>query len=225
MRPVVIIGAGSQARETLEILDACRGADPRSGQVVLGFIVDEEYRAQGSQLGEKPILGGFEWLEQNAARIDVICAIGAPHLRYRLAQRAKSMGAQFCSAIHPTAVISRSATFGSGCIIAAQAVLSCHVVLGEHVLVNLACTVSHDSVLQDFVSAAPGVHIAGRVSVGTGCLLGIGSAVTPDRRIGEWSLVGAGSAVTADLPDNCTAVGVPARVIKRRPADWHLTAS
>lgn len=34
--------------------------------------------------------------------------------------------------------------------------------------------------------------------------------------IGAWTIVGAGAVVTSDLPENVTAVGVPARIIKRK---------
>jgi len=33
--------------------------------------------------------------------------------------------------------------------------------------------------------------------------------------IGENSIVGAGSVVASDIPDNCVAIGNPARVIKK----------
>jgi len=58
--------------------------------------------------------------------------------------------------------------------------------------------------------------------VGEGTFIGLGSSVIPGIRIGRWSVIGAGAAVTEDLPDNCTAVGVPARVIKTHEEGWHL---
>jgi len=33
--------------------------------------------------------------------------------------------------------------------------------------------------------------------------------------IGENAIIGTGSVVTKDIPDNCVAVGNPARIIKR----------
>jgi UDP-perosamine 4-acetyltransferase len=60
------------------------------------------------------------------------------------------------------------------------------------------------------------------VVVGEGTFLGLGSGVIPGIRIGRWSVIGAGAVVTKDIPDNCTAVGVPAKVIKTRGEGWHL---
>jgi acetyltransferase-like isoleucine patch superfamily enzyme len=53
------------------------------------------------------------------------------------------------------------------------------------------------------------------VRVGAGSWLGHGVVVLPGVTIGRHVVVGAGSVVTRDLPDNCVAVGVPARVVKR----------
>lgn len=55
------------------------------------------------------------------------------------------------------------------------------------------------------------------VSIGSGSWLGHGTVVLPGATIGRHVVVGANSVVTGDLPDNCVAAGVPARVIK------HLT--
>ncbi len=40
--------------------------------------------------------------------------------------------------------------------------------------------------------------------------------VMPDARIGAGSIVAAGSVVTQEVPKECLAAGVPARVIKER---------
>ena len=55
------------------------------------------------------------------------------------------------------------------------------------------------------------------VSIGSGSWLGHGTVVLPGTTIGRHVVVGANSVVTGELPDNCVAAGVPARVIK------HLT--
>ena len=53
------------------------------------------------------------------------------------------------------------------------------------------------------------------VSIGDGSWLGHGTVVLPGVTIGRHVVVGANSVVTSDLPDNCVAAGVPARVIKQ----------
>jgi acetyltransferase EpsM len=63
--------------------------------------------------------------------------------------------------------------------------------------------------------------LAGNVLIGDGCYLGIGSSVIHGVSIGAWTTVGAGAVVIKDLPDNATAVGVPATVIKAKEEACH----
>lgn len=46
------------------------------------------------------------------------------------------------------------------------------------------------------------------------CWIGAGATILPGVTVGENSVVGAASVVTKDIPDNCIAVGNPARVIR-----------
>lgn len=52
-------------------------------------------------------------------------------------------------------------------------------------------------------------------TVGSGVMIGAGAKVLGPFRIGDNSNIAAGSVVLHEIPDNCTAVGTPARVIKR----------
>ena len=54
------------------------------------------------------------------------------------------------------------------------------------------------------------------VVIGDGSWLGHGTVVLPGARIGRNVVVGANSVVTGELPDNCVAVGAPARVVTQR---------
>jgi acetyltransferase-like isoleucine patch superfamily enzyme len=53
------------------------------------------------------------------------------------------------------------------------------------------------------------------VSIGDGSWLGHGAVVLPGAAIGKHVVIGANSVVTGEIPDNCVAAGVPARVIRR----------
>lgn len=50
--------------------------------------------------------------------------------------------------------------------------------------------------------------------IGNNCFVGVNSLICPGVHIGDECVIGGGSIVTKDVPDNCMAVGVPARVIK-----------
>ena len=54
------------------------------------------------------------------------------------------------------------------------------------------------------------------VIIGEGCWLGAGVRVLPGVVLGDGACVGAGAVVTHSLPARCLAVGVPAKVVRRR---------
>ncbi len=56
----------------------------------------------------------------------------------------------------------------------------------------------------------------GGIVIGNEVWLGVGVIVLDGVHIGDGSVVGAGSVVTSDIPEGSIAVGVPARVVKRR---------
>ena len=51
--------------------------------------------------------------------------------------------------------------------------------------------------------------------IGENCIIGSGAVILGDIRIGDNCKIGANAVVLNDIPDNCTAVGVPARIIER----------
>lgn len=53
------------------------------------------------------------------------------------------------------------------------------------------------------------------VVIKKGAVISVGCIIIAGVTIGENAIVGAGSVVTNDIPDNCVAVGNPARVIKK----------
>lgn len=80
----------------------------------------------------------------------------------------------------------------------------------------------------DNVTLAPRVHILahdastkrqlnhtkiGLVKIGNDVFVGAGSIILPNVKIGNNVIIGAGSVVTKNIPDNCIAVGNPAKVV------------
>ncbi|MBK8030808.1 MAG: acetyltransferase [Chloroflexi bacterium] len=217
--PLIIIGAGGFARESLDVVDAINAVSPTWD--MLGFLVDPQYGQAGTIIQGKPILGGLSWLADHT-EVYVVCAVGAPELRRQLIERLREFQVRFATLIHPSVIKTSWLEVDQGTVITAGCVLSNHVVIAAHVHINPSSTIGHDVIIETFASLAPGTLISGNVHIGTGTYIGTGAKIIEKKNIGDWSIVGAGSVVIADVPANTTVVGVPAHVIKERPVGWHL---
>jgi sugar O-acyltransferase (sialic acid O-acetyltransferase NeuD family) len=147
---------------------------------------------------------------------DVTIAVGDPILRERCAEKCAAAGLSFISLVHPRVEISPWVSIGVGTVICAGSIVTTNVSLGEHVHINVDCTVSHDVELGDFTTLSPGVHIAGWVQVGRSVFFGTGAVVRNGNsgrkvRIGDRAVVGAGACVVSDVITDATVAGVPAR--------------
>lgn len=207
-KTIVIVGAGGHGREVLGIfLD--RG---EAEEQVAGF-VDDSPHLQGAVVDGKRVLGDVAWLLERAQQFLVVVAIGANDVRRTIAKRLGQAGCEFATAVSPHAVLSPFTTVGAGSMVCAAVVVTSGARIGEHVILNLGSTVSHDCQVGDFVHAACGVHIAGGARVSEGAELGTAASVNPGTWVGAWSVVGAGAVVVRDLGGSLVAVGLPARPI------------
>lgn len=171
----------------------------------------DDFRPGGTWVGSWVVEGDTEklWLDNAASNIHV--AIGNNHARQIIFSRAKDLGKQLSSVIHPSSVQSSSARVGAGAFIGAQANVGASAIVGEGVILNTGCSLDHHCQLSDFVHVAPGVTLAGRVSVGERTFIGTGASVRNSVRIGDDVTVGLGAAVVGDLDSGGTFFGVPAK--------------
>ncbi len=59
-------------------------------------------------------------------------------------------------------------------------------------------------------------EVKNKTQIGDGAFVGVDTMLVAPVKLGKGSRTGAGSVVTKDVPDGATAVGVPARVIRRK---------
>lgn len=206
-RRLVVVGGGGHGREIVDIVEAI---DQRSPTFDLLGIVDDRGDVDGL-LGRRGLvwLGATEVLPGVAA--GYVLGVGSSDGRRKLDAWATTAGLEPETVIHPTAVLGSDLRIGPGFVAAAHAQVTTNVSIGRHVHLNISATVSHDCVLDDYVTLSPGCHVSGNVRLGAGVTLGVGAVVRQGVSIGEDTFVGAGAVVTQDLPSGVTAVGVPAR--------------
>lgn len=221
MKKIIILGAGGQGRETVQLIKDINNVRPE--WEVLGYL-DDTPSIHGEIRNGFPVLGPLDLLAEPCFRdVFVICGIGSPQVKKKVIEHIKQWQptAQFATLIHPTAVCGDENKIGEGTTICAGSVITTNVTIGEHVLINYGCTVGHDCVIEDYAAVLPGANLSGNVTVREGAQISAGAVVIPGMEIGEYTVVGAGAVVTKPLPAHCTAVGVPARPIKQHILSFH----
>lgn len=89
------------------------------------------------------------------------------------------------------------------------------ITIGKNVYITDGCKfITHDGGTLIFRQYVPDLEITKPIVVGDNVYFGNNVIVLPGVTIGSNVVIGAGAVVTKDIPDNCVAAGVPARVIK-----------
>ena len=215
----MIIGAGGHGREMASLVVAHNAAGREPHLNVRGFLTHNP-EDHGKTVNDLPVLGPERWVLGRKDMLALI-AVGDPRVRARLARELSAEGVRFATLIHPSASLSDRVAVGEGTMVCAGAVITVEVRVGRHVIVNVGASVSHDAVLEDFVTLGPGVRIPGGVRVSAGAEFGTNSCTIPRVHVGRGAIVGAGAVVVRDVEENCVVVGVPARMLRKLPEqEW-----
>ncbi len=178
--PLAVVGAGGFAREVAELIrDLIQDGEQWE---LLGFLTDDS-ATWGSTINDLPVLGGVDWLAQHAD-VQAAMGIGSPVVKWKMVERLAKAQVRFPSLVHPRTVRSRYLEIGVGAVITAGNTLTANIVLGDFSMINLHCTVGHDTTIGDFATISPGVSVSGNVRIGRGCDIGTGSALIQGVTVG-----------------------------------------
>lgn len=209
--PLLLVAAGGLARETLAAVRAA------GSHRVVGMLDDDPAR-HGTTVAGVPVLGGLEIAAGRSGTEIVLCG-GSGIARAHLAARLAALGvdaARYAVVRHPGVEVPEGCRVGAGSVLLAQVALTADVEIGRHVVVMPNATLTHDDVLEDFVTVCAGVALGGSVRVGAGAYLGMNASVRERCVVGRATVLGMGAVLLTDLPDGETWAGVPARVIRGR---------
>lgn len=212
MKDMIIFGASGFGREVAWAVERINAVQPVWN--ILGFMDDAD-DIQGTEINGYKVLGKTGNIKQFPDAY-FVCAVGASKVREKIVNNMKEVNPniKFGTVIDPSVEISNLVTIGEGTIICAHTIITVNISIGNHVIINLDCTIGHDAILQDFVTLYPSVNVSGITNIGHAVELGTGMQIIQGKSIGDYSIVGAGAVVVKDIPAECTAVGSPAKPIK-----------
>ena len=212
MKNIAIFGGGGFGREVKTIIDKINEVNPSTYNFI-GFYDDGIEK--GKIVNGYPVLGGLEDVNNYKEELNLVISIGDPKIKTSILNKISNPKINYPCIIHPNASISNDdVVIGNGCIICEGTIITCNIKIGNFVILNLSCTVGHDTIIEDYCAFMPSVNISGEVIIKKGVYVGTGAKIINLLEIGENTIVGAGAVVSKSLPAKCTAVGIPAKPIK-----------
>ncbi len=213
MDKIAIFGAGGFGLEIAMLIEQINEVSHE--WELIGFFDDGE--PEGKLINGYPLLGGINKLNQCESELFVVLALGIPETKKSVLNNIRNENISYPTLIHPSVITGNKKylAIGEGSIICAGTIITTNILIGRHVILNLACTVGHESEIGDYSSFMPTCNISGEVKIGEATFWGTGAKIINKKIVGDNVTIGAGAVVTQDIPDNVTAVGVPARITKR----------
>lgn len=212
MEKIVLVGAGGHCKVIIDIIKS-------TGEYEIVGITDKE--ASVDTILGIPIIGNDDILQDlycEGVNNAFICigALNNISVRDSIFDKLKDIGFKIPKLIHSKAIVSPYATINDGTCVMAGTIINPGVNIDENCIINTGSVIEHDCYIGKNTHISPGSLLAGGCKVGYNCHIGIGATVIQERKIGNNVVIGAGAVVVRDIEDNVTAVGVPAKTIKRR---------
>lgn len=97
------------------------------------------------------------------------------------------------------------------------------ITVGDTVEIGKGCTIGRDVVIRSYdghTIESNGYKISEPIIIGNHVWIGQGATILKGVKIGDGAIIASGAIVTKDIPANCIAAGIPAKIIKEN-IKWH----
>ncbi|HMI06608.1 MAG TPA: acetyltransferase [Flavobacterium sp.] len=209
MKTLAIIGSGHLGQQIAHYAIA----DRHYAKVVFFDDVATEKMAAGFE-----ILGNSDAIEtafRERKFDEILIGIGYKHLKIRAGLFEKlNAKIPFGKIIHSTVWVDPTAKIHPGCIIYPGCVIDAHSVISENTILNIGCTIAHDTTIGKHCFLSPRVAFAGFVKTGEQCIFGINSTIIDNISIASHIQLGGGSVVIKNIEGQGLYVGNPTRFIR-----------
>lgn len=145
-----------------------------------------------------------------------VVAIGNSALRKKVVEDILPKETKYFTFIHPSAqILDSNIVIGEGTVVCANSILTTNVKIGKHCHLNLATTIGHDTVIGDYFTTAPGVHVSGNCIIEDCVYLGTNSSIREKIKINKNVTVGLNSGIVKDIFEEGIFVGTPGKRIEK----------
>jgi sugar O-acyltransferase (sialic acid O-acetyltransferase NeuD family) len=164
------------------------------------------------------ILGNSDVIENEFVKQsfdEILIGIGYKHLavRKQIFERFKDK-IPFGKIIHSTSWVDTTAIIKEGCVIYPCCCIDAQAVVDYNTILNISCSVSHDTHIGKHCFLSPRVALAGFVTIDEMCIVGINATVIDNITIVSNTQIGGGSVVVKNIEQSGLYVGNPIRFIR-----------
>ena len=209
INPVIIFGAKGSGLVALDIFEA-------NGVIVYGFL-EEDKEMHGKEIGGVSVLGSPDdhgYLKLIGKKCDAFIALESQYDRQSQTKTILDLRKVMpANAVHAGAQISNLAEIGYGNFIHSQVTISAGARLDNHVVVGVGAVIDHHAKVGEYSQIGAKAVIGAGTVIEEGATVGPGALVMPRVTIGRRASVGPGSLVIADVPEETTVFGSPAKVV------------
>jgi sugar O-acyltransferase (sialic acid O-acetyltransferase NeuD family) len=209
--PVLIFGTGGLGRAALEIFE-------KNGVPVYGFLSDDK-EEHGKEIDAVSVLGSTDddgFLKLIGRKTEAFVATDDNRLRKSLVKMLhERRKVQPANAVHPDAIIAKSATIGYGNFINQGVRIGAGTSMGSQCLLHSGVIVDYGVKIADYVQIGAGAVIGSGVTLEEGAFIGSGATIVSGVTIGKGARVGAGSVVIGPVEGGKTVFGNPAVLVKK----------
>lgn len=200
-----IYGSGGIGCELCDIVDKINAGGERWRKVA--FV--DDVRAERNWYNREV----FRFDEMLSEKEDYECviALGEPAFRRSLYEKLSTHGIALATIIDPTAIVSRTANIGKGCIIGPHSFVSSNTRLDDNSMLEIQTVVGHDIYIGRHAVISSCSVLGGNTQVGHESFVGLNCTIKEGIRIGDRCIIGMGSSVFNDIGDGFVALGSPAR--------------
>jgi sugar O-acyltransferase (sialic acid O-acetyltransferase NeuD family) len=185
---------------------------------LVGFY--DDFKNEGDKVKGIKVLGKISKIETDYKKgvfDKLLIGIGYKHFDFRKKTFELFQGRiPFGKLVHSSCYVDSSCQLGDGVVLFPGCTLDQNVILNNNVLLNTACVIAHDSKVGPHTFLSPGVVVAGFVSIGECCNIGINSTVIDNIVIGDNIQTGGGCVVINNIDKRGKYVGVPARFLDEK---------
>lgn len=197
-KPVIIIGAGPEARLVADAL-------AQSDVLVYGFLVPDKRKVE-SDWNDVPVLGTLENKEYHSTlkseKTDYAIASEAPAMRKALLKSLFGLTGRLPqTVVSPLAAVSPYAKVEAGNVVYAGAVVGPNAEMGPLNIVGAGALIEPDAKIAGFANVGWGAKIGRGAVVGEAAFVGAGAVIFPDVVVGKNAVVLPGAVVAKDLAD------------------------